>query len=86
MRAYLESKHFAAWGLSNYIDLGQVQAREVTLQSNLNVLVFTRVHLDKPVSKYLFLDEERAELQDDNINMMGLSEPKRLNYLNFAKE
>ena len=74
-----------AWGLNNYIDMGQVQAREETLESKPNLLVMTRVHLDKPVGKWLFLDEERAELQDDNINMMGLSEPKRLNYLNFAK-
>ena len=66
--------------------MGQVLPIEETLQSNLHLLVITPVNLDKPVSKFLFLDEERTELQDDNINMMGLSEPKRLNYLNFAKE
>ena len=31
------------------------------------------------------MEEFRAELQDDNINFLGLSEPKKLNYLNFAE-
>ena len=30
------------------------------------------------------MDEYRIELQDDSINFMGLSEPKQINYLNFA--
>ena len=35
--------------------------------------------------KHIFLDEFRAHLHDDSINLMGLSEPKELNYVNFAK-
>ena len=30
------------------------------------------------------MDENRIELKDDSINFMGLSEPKKINYLNFA--
>ena len=32
------------------------------------------------------LDESRAELYDDRINFLGLTEPKEINYLTFSTD
>ena len=39
--------------------------------------------LDKPVLYQLTLNEYRTELYDDRLNLMGLTPPKEINYLNF---
>ena len=46
-----------------------------TLQKIQNVLLFTTIDLENPVSKDYYLEENRTELQDDSINFMGLTEP-----------
>ena len=56
-----------------------------TLQQLPNFLSFGQIDLDKPIIKFLELEEYRTELQDDTINFMGLSEPKKFNYVNFAQ-
>ena len=58
---------------------------EETLEQLQNtILVLTKIDLDQPqVFKILELDEFRTQLYDDNINFMGLSDPKTLEYLNF---
>ena len=33
-----------------------------------------------------YLDENQIELQDDNLNFFGLSEPKTLKFLNFPDQ
>ena len=56
-----------------------------TLQTIRNVLLLTTIDLEKPQAKHYYLEENRTELQDDSINFMGLTEPKEINYLNFAE-
>lgn len=57
---------------------------EETLEDTMRIVLDLKVELDKPVRKNLYLDEYRTVLQDDNLNFMGLSDPKEINYLNFA--
>ena len=32
----------------------------------------------------MYMDEYRTKLYDDNINVMGLSKPTEINYLNYS--
>ena len=57
---------------------------EETLEDTMRIVLDLKVELDKPVRKNLYLDEYRTVLQDDNLNFMGLSDPKEISYLNFA--
>ena len=73
------------WGIQNYIDMEKVLPADDTLKQGLNNLITAKLDLEKNQTKLLELEEYRTELYDDNINFMGLSEPKQIDYLNFAE-
>ena len=43
-----------------------------------------KLDMEKRFDKLIEMDEYRAKLYDDNINLMGLSEPTEINYLNYS--
>ena len=51
-----------------------------------NTLISHKIDIDQVLTKIVYLNEHRTELQDDYINWMGLSDPEEINYLNFADE
>ena len=85
VQAYLADKIFFLFANTNYIDMKEVLKADETLKKLPNYLLETKIDLEKPQSKVYTLEEHRTELQDDSINFMGLTEPKEINYLNFAE-
>ena len=63
----------------------EVLPADETLQSIQKELLYTKIDFDQKRGKEFFLDEYRTELHDNSINFMGLTEPKQVNYLNFAE-
>ena len=78
IRAYFSDQYFMLWGIQNYIDMEKVLPADDTLKQGLNNLIMAKLDLEKNQTKLLVLEEYRTELYDDNINFMGLSEPKKL--------
>ena len=46
--------------------------------------MFAKLDLQNPQNKILTLDEYRVELRDNYFDLMGLTEGKTLNFLNYA--
>ena len=46
--------------------------------------MFAKLDLQNPQNKILTLDEYRVELRDNYFDLMGLTEAKYLNFLNYA--
>ena len=51
--------------------------QEETMKNAKQVVLLIKIDIDNPSSKFMELEEVRAELQDDNINLMGLATPKQ---------
>ena len=60
--------------------------REETLQQALfSPIAKENLSFDKPVAFRLYLNEYRTQLYDDRLNLIGLTPPKEINYLNFGE-
>ena len=70
---------------NNFVDLGKVLDIEDTLETTMKNLLFESINSTSPRWQYFSLNEHRVELYDDRINLMGLSEPKELNYFNAGE-
>ena len=84
LRAWLKGHIFGIYVATNFIEMSEILPIEETLQTAINLILTAKIDLDQSQSKMLLLDEYRAELLDDNINLMGLTEPKQLNYLVYS--
>ena len=70
LKVYLATKTFALMGLTNFIDMKEVVPVNDTLKSTKNLILLTRVDIEKSQTKIGFLEENRIELQDVGINFM----------------
>ena len=62
IRAYLSDKLLTLWALSNFINMEEVLPVDDTLQQWPNLLSYEKIDLDKPIAKFLELEEYRTEL------------------------
>ena len=84
MNDFLSINEFSLAFLANYIDFEIVSNDSEPLKRNLKFAQSIEIDMDKKVELVMMMDEYRTKLYDDNINLMGLSEPTEINYLNYS--
>ena len=54
-----------------------------SIETDPSIILYHKIDTWRPARFHIELIENRVELQDDNLNLFGLSEPKQLSFLNF---
>lgn len=69
---------------SNYIDMDEVKPADESLEKvhEFKFLHNFKTHKKGPV-RYMSLNEIRTDLFDDRFDLLGFSEPKQVDYMNF---
>ena len=84
IKAFLDKYRFSLVFYANYIDFDDVTNDTQPLKTKLKAKPLIKLDTEKKVELLIEMDEYRARLYDDNINLMGLSEPTEINYLNYS--
>ena len=70
----------------NFIEFLEVASEKDSVQRYSRLAIWDKITNSSPGRTYhMKLREHQAELFDDRINFLGLSEPKKINYLNMEE-
>jgi len=67
-----------------YVDMAKVKVNEDTIEESMHVIMNKRIKPASLQSYNLHMDEHRIELFDDRINLLGMSSPKKLSFVNIS--
>ena len=78
--------YLTIFNFENFIDFESVQNKEETLRHYARLAFFKKlINVSEGRTYLMKYKVHETELYDDRINLLGLSEPKKINYLNLEE-
>ena len=79
---FTQEYSMVVFGAQHFIDFEQVDIEEDPRESQMEILLWHKIN-EKPFQLVKELVEYQTELNDNTFNFMGMTEPRKISYLNF---